>query len=75
MRVVLVGLLLMWTVAATSAEARSMPLPPASLPGDNRSGYAIAVLTRGQPTFESGIETTVGIAARVNTAMHFGSAI
>jgi len=45
------------------------------LPGDNRSGYAIAVLTSAQPTFESGIETTEGIAARVNTAMLFGSAI
>jgi hypothetical protein len=33
------------------------------------------VLTSGQPTFESGIETTEGIAMRVNTAMLFGSAI
>jgi hypothetical protein len=39
------------------------------LPGDGRPGYALAVLTKEQPTFDTGLETIEGIAARVNATM------
>ncbi len=40
------------------------------LPGDQRAPYAIAVLTKKQPTFEVGVETVEGVAARVHAAVH-----
>jgi hypothetical protein len=40
------------------------------IPGDNHAGYTIAILTRGQPTWEYGIETIEGIAGPVHTALH-----
>jgi beta-lactamase class A len=42
------------------------------VPGDDHPGYAIAVLTKEQPTYDTGMETTEGISARINTAMRFG---
>jgi beta-lactamase class A len=42
------------------------------LPGDQRSAYAIAVLTKQQPSFEVGVETVEGVAARVHAAIHPG---
>jgi hypothetical protein len=40
------------------------------IPGDDRPPYAIAVLTRGQPTWEYGIATIEGVASRVHDALH-----
>ncbi len=42
------------------------------LPGDERPGYAMAVLAQNQPSFEDGVETTEGIAARIHVALHSG---
>jgi hypothetical protein len=43
------------------------------IPGDDRPAYTIAVLTRGQPTWEYGIATIEGVAKRVHTALHEAS--
>ncbi|MBI4302416.1 MAG: serine hydrolase, partial [Chloroflexi bacterium] len=40
------------------------------VPGDARPAYAIAVLTRGQPSWEYGIETIEGVAERIYTALN-----
>ena len=40
------------------------------LPADERPAYAIAVLSKKQPSFETGVETVEGVAARVHAALH-----
>ncbi len=40
------------------------------VPGNDQPTYAIAVLTKKQPSFEAGVETTEGVAARVHADLH-----